>query len=260
MNFSWLALWAFTKAVLKAWAHDRPLHHHDVRQVVFRQVYFTGVQAFRLIVFFAAVIGIVTVAQSGSQLTKFGGSSAIGPILVAAIVRELGPLITVIVVVARSVSAIASELSAMKANGEIDGLRGIGVSPLSYLVVSRTVSGAVSTLLLAMHFVWIAFFVGFITSQVFIDMPWFKFIEHVTTSLTPIDLGIFFLKTFSLGSIVFLLACFCGLRITGASFEIPQATTKAVVWSFMFCFGVQMMISGAYYFYIFQRMGLTSFL
>ena len=228
--------------------------------MIFRQIFFTGLQAFRLVAVGALILGIVTVAQSGSQLSRLGGSDALGSILVAAFVRELGPLVTVIVVVARSVSAIASELSSMKANGEIDGLRATGVSPLSYLVVPRVLSGAVSTMLLAMHFVWIAFAVGFFAAQFFINMPLDRYIDHITSSLAVTDLLIFFLKTFSLGFVVFLVACFCGLRTTGASFEIPQATTKAVVWSFGFCFIVQLTISGVYYFIVFQRSGLGGLL
>lgn len=239
---------------------DKPLSRHDVRQVILRQVYFTGLQAFRLIAIGALILGVVTVAQSGAQLRRLGGSDALGPILIAAFIRELGPMLVLVVVVARSVSAVASELSAMKSNGEIDGLRAVGVSPLSYLVVSRVISGAVSTLLLAMHFVWIALAVGFVTAQLFSDMPWDRYFMGITNSLAPVDLLIFFLKTFVLGFFVFLLACFCGLRTSGASFEIPQATTKAVVWSFMLCFGLQILISGVYYFILFQRTGLSGIL
>lgn len=256
MAFSLASFWAFLKAVVEAWRIDRPLEHLDVRQVIIRQIYFTGTQAFRLVALGAIVMGILAVAQSASQLKKFGGSEALGSILIAAFVRELGPLLTTVVVVARSVSAIASELSAMKANGEIDSLRGIGVSPMSYLVVPRVLSGAIATLLLAMHFVWIAFGVGFLVAQFYVEIPFERFIDGVISSLQPIDLVIFFLKTFTLGFVVFLLACFCGLRTTGASFEIPQATMKAVVWSFMFCFVIQFFISGAYYFFLLQRAGL----
>ena len=260
MAFSIEAFISFIASVWKALLQDKPLARHDVRQVIIRQIYFTGLQAFRLVAIAAFVFGIVAVAQSGSQLKRLGGSDVLGNILVATFIRELGPMVVLVVVVARSVSAVASELSAMKSNGEIDGLRAVGVSPLSYLVVSRAVSGAVSTMLLTMHFVWIAIMVGFVTAQLFIDMTWGKYIVGITSSLAPVDLLIFFLKTFVLGLCVFLLACFCGLRTTGASFEIPQATTKAVVWSFMFCFVAQLTISGIYYFFVFQRMGLAGIL
>ena len=260
MGFSFKAFISFLTSVWKALLQDKPLARHDVRRVILRQIFFTGLQAFRLVAVGALLLGIVTVAQSASQLQRLGGSDVMGSILVATFIRELGPLLVVVVVVARSVSAVASELSAMKSNGEIDGLRATGVSPLSYLVVSRVISGAVSTLLLGMHFVWMAIAVGFVTAQLFIEMPWDRYINGITSTLAPVDLMIFFLKTFMLGLFVFLLACFCGLRTSGASFEIPQATTKAVVWSFTFCFCAQVLISGIYYFFVLQRMGLTGLL
>lgn len=246
--------------MMSSWKRDRPLEHLDTRAVILRQIFFTGTQAFRLISMAAIIIGTVTVIQSGAQLSRLGGADAIGTILVAAFIREIGPLITTVVVVARSVSAIASELSSMRANGEIDALRASGVSPQSYLVVPRVLSGAISTLLLAMHFVWISFTVGFFTAQVYINMSFGRFVNNVLTSITGLDLLIFFGKTAVLGFVVFLMACFCGLRTSGASYEIPQATTKAVVWSFMFVFSMQIAISAMYYFYLLQRSGLLGML
>ncbi len=260
MGFSLTAFLAFLGACAVAVREDHPLRLSDVRSVIFRQIFFTGAQAMRLVSLLAIVLGFLVVAQSGTQLTKFGGSDALGPLLVGAFVREVGPLVTVIVVVARSVSAIASELSSMKANGEIDGLRGSGVSPLSYLVFPRVVGGTLATTLLTMHFVWIALTVGFVMSQFFVNIPLTKFVEQVATALTPLDIVIFFGKTTVLSALAFLIACYCGLRTSGASYEIPQATTKAVVWSFMLSLIVQVAISGLYYAFLIQRSGLGGFL
>lgn len=254
------ALWAFMISVIHAWKLDSPLSHKDVQMVIYRQIYFTGAQALRLIALFAAIIGVLTVSQSAAQLQRFGGGDAIGPILIAAIVRELGPLVTVLIVTARSVTAVASELSSMNSNGEIDALRVSGVSPLSYLVVPRIIGGAISTLILGMHFVWIALLVGFISSQLIIDIPFAKFSSSITSSLTLVDLLIFFVKTFFLGFIIFLAAAFSGMRTTGASYEIPVATTRAVMWSFMTALAFQIFVSGLYYLYQLQLRGWSGFL
>ncbi|NCN26150.1 ABC transporter permease [bacterium] len=248
------------RSVYVAWRLDSPLRHKDVQMVIYRQIYFTGAQALRLIALFATIIGVLTVSQSASQLQRFGGSDAIGPLLIAAIVRELGPLVTVLIVTARSVTAVASELASMNSNGEIDSLRACGVSPLSYLVVPRIIAGSVATLILAMHFVWISLLVGFVSSQLIVDIPLAKFILSVTSSLTMMDLFIFFIKTFFLGFVVFLAATFSGMRTTGASYEIPVATTRAVMWSFMTSLAFQIFISAAYYLYQMQMRGWSNFL
>lgn len=246
--------------MFRAWREDRPFRHQDVQQVVVRQIYFTGLQAFRLVALAAIILGTLTVAQSASQLSRIGGSDAIGNILIGAFFREIGPLIVLVVVVARSVTAITSELASMKASGEIDGIRGVGVSPLSYLVVPRIVGGAIATLLLAMHFVWIAFTVGFFVLQFYVQMPWSRYLDNIITSIGVGDFVVFFTKTFSLAVIIFVIACYCGLRTTGANYEIPQATTRAVVWCFMFCFITQVLISFFYYFLLFQDSFLGSLL
>jgi len=201
-------LLSFLRAFWTACRKDRPWAHHDVKQVIARQVYFTGAQAFRLIALAALFLGLVTVAQSGAQLRRLGGADALGTLLVAAFVREVGPLVTLIVVVARSVSAVASELSAMKANGEIDGLRATGVSPMSYLVFPRVVGGAIACSLLAMHFAVIALGVGYFVAQSYIDMSFSRYLENVLTSIAPSDFLIFFLKTSFLGLFVFFFACY----------------------------------------------------
>lgn len=246
--------------MIKAWKLDAPLRHKDVQMVIYRQIYFTGAQALHLIALFAGILGVLTVSQSASQLQRFGGGDALGPLLIAAIVRELGPLVTVLIVTARSVTAVASELSSMRANGEIDALRACGVSPLSYLVVPRILGGAISTFILAMHFVWISLVVGYASSQLVVEIPLAKFLESVTSTLSVLDLVIFFLKTGFLGFIVFLAAAFSGMRTTGASYEIPVATTRAVMWSFLTALAFQMLVSALYYVYQLQLRGWDGFL
>ncbi len=212
-----------------------------------RQVRFGGQQGFRLIAMAALILGLATVAQSVTQLQKLGGVDVLAPLLVGVFVRDLGPLVTVLIVVSRSVSAVASELAAMKANGEIDALKGVGVSPLSYLVVPRILGGALSIFFLAIHFLWISLTTGFIFSRVFVNIPIEKFFQDLLMTVSPLDFAIFTMKTFGLGMIVFALACYSGLRTRGTSFEIPQATTGAVVRSFIFAFGFQIVISSFYY-------------
>ena len=229
---------------------DKVFQRRDVRMVILRQLKFTGAQSFRLVGIAALFVGIMTVAQSTAQLQRFGGGNALGPLLVAAIIRELGPLLTTLIVVSRSVSAVASELSSMKANGEIELLQSVGVSPLSYLVIPRVLGGAFSVFLLCIHFVAVALVSGFIFGQLFVSMPLSKFVLDILHTLSPIDVVIFTLKSLGAGFGIFLLATFVGLRTSGRSYEVPQATTQAVVYSFLVTFAFQAFTSLFYYFVI----------
>lgn len=247
---------SFVEELFASASRDRVLSRGDVRRVIARQVKFTGQQAWRLVAVAATFVGLMTVAQSAAQLQRFGGSQALGPLLVAAIFRELGPLIAALIVISRSVAAVASELASMKSNGEIEMLRASGISPLSYLVFPRVVGGALALMLLTMHFVWIALAVGFGAAQFFVVLPWGRFLSDLLNSLGPTDVLIFFVKTIGTGVVVFSLASFYGLRISGRSYEIPQATTQAVVSSFLLTFGLQVCLSAFYYMSVAHRWGL----
>jgi phospholipid/cholesterol/gamma-HCH transport system permease protein len=238
---------SYFRAVARAWSVDRPLGNRDIQKIVLRQIYFTGSQAFRLVALAALVLGIVTIAQSSAQLQRLGGTEGIGAIVAGLLFREAAPFVTLMVVVSRSVSAMASELATMKANGEVDSLRASGVSVLSYLVIPRVVGGSISTLLLAMHFAWVAIMVGFFSARLFVDLSWSLYFDNLLVSLTLIDVVLFVVKSLGLSAIAFFIATYCGLRTTGAAFEVPQATTKAVVWSLMFCLVAQTLISLMYF-------------
>lgn len=251
---------SFVDELFVSVARDRVLSRGDIRRVITRQVKFTGQQAFRLVGIAALFVGVMSVAQSAAQLQRWGGSQALGPLLVGVIFRELGPLLTGLIVISRSVSAVASELSAMKANGEIEMLKASGISPLSYLVFPRVAGGALALVFLTMHFVWIALAAGFVSAQFFVVLPWTRFLSDLLGALGPTDIFIFLLKTFGTGFMVFSLACFYGLRTAGRNYEIPQATTQAVVASFLTAFGLQICLSLVYYMSLAQRWGLGGFI
>ena len=99
--------------------------------VVSAQIYFTGWQALPLISVLALASGSITILQSSSELSLLGGSEMIGNLLVVIMVREVGPLLTALVVVARSGSAVATEVGNMRANREIEALESIGINPMS---------------------------------------------------------------------------------------------------------------------------------
>ena len=236
--------------IIRASKADKIFQRRDIRTVIIRQLKFTGAQSYRLVGIAALFVGVMTVAQGTAQLTRFGGGNALGPILVGAIIRELAPLLTTLIIVSRSVSAVASELSSMKANGEIELLHSVGVSPLSYLVVPRVLGGAFSVFLLSIHFVAVALISGYLFGQFFVKMPLSKFVLDILHTLSMADVGVFVVKSLGAGFGIFLLATFVGLRTSGKSYEVPQATTQAVVYAFLVTFAFQLATSIFYYFVI----------
>src|SRR5512140_2271788 len=121
-----------------------------VRDVLWRQVYFTSVKAAPYTLFLALLVALAVAAQS--PFAAGAGGEVLGAVLVATLVRELAPLLTAWIVIARSGTAIAAELATMRIEGEIDALVGMGIDPFEYLVLPRVLGAAVAVLSLTVLF------------------------------------------------------------------------------------------------------------
>ncbi len=113
-----------------------------VRDVLWRQVYFTAVRGTPFTLLVALLVALAVAAQS--PYSAAAGGDVLGTVLVATLVRELAPLLTAWIVIARSGTAIAAELATMRIEGEVDALVGMGIDPFEYLVIPRVVGTAVA--------------------------------------------------------------------------------------------------------------------
>lgn len=205
-----------------------------VRLVAYRQIYFTGIEALSKIAIIGALIGIVII----TQVTNIVGLNAIltGKILLWTVVRELGPLFAAIIIIARSCTAVASELGSMKVNREIDNLRGMGIDPAEYLIVPRIFGITASVFILTFYFQITAIAGGLALSSVLVDIPFLRHLQGIFSALSLFEIIISFLKSAVFGIIISTLACYHGLRVQQSITEIPQATTVAVMQSLFMVF------------------------
>jgi phospholipid/cholesterol/gamma-HCH transport system permease protein len=199
------------------------------RMVFYKQIYFTGIQALKIISVIAALIGIVIITQVASLAGL--NSALIGKILIWTVVRELGPLLTVIIVIARSCTAMSSELGTMKIGGEIDSLGLMGISPLHYLVVPRVAGTTVSLLVLTLYFQIIAVTGGVVATSMLMDASFLQQMRAIFSELSPFEIAIPALKSVVFGLAVSSISCYHGLRVKSSITEIPQVTTVAVMQS-----------------------------
>jgi phospholipid/cholesterol/gamma-HCH transport system permease protein len=237
----------FSSLVHKAVCRDKAWQRKDVQNVTLRQIYFGGFEALKLISVLAVIFGYVLVSKSSHPILMFGNSEIVSPLMLGLLMRDIAPLLTIFVVISRSVTSVASELSAMKSSGEVEALKASGVSPLQYLVVPRVIGGALSTFFLAIHFVFLSLFTGALISSFNNSFNWVSFVHVIFSSVNAAYIFLFVLKTLILGAFIFLLACFFGLRVKGVSFEIPQATNRAVMNSFLAALSTQLLLSLFYY-------------
>jgi phospholipid/cholesterol/gamma-HCH transport system permease protein len=227
-------------------------------QVVCSQIYFTGWQAVPLVSAIAVAAGALVVLQASTQLTWLGGGQVLGDLLVLILVRELAPLITAMIVIARSGTAVASEIGNMRANREIDALQVFGIDPLSFIVFPRILGGIISLFSLSFIFCAVSIIGGYAVTSLLHQMPFVFFVQAIGQSLSPADFGVFLLKAVVSGFIIFSVACWQGLQVRQSSHEVPQSTTRAVVHSIGLVMAFHVVISVWTYFGRLVSLGVLS--
>ena len=202
------------------------------------QVRFTAVDAMPIIAGLALLIGALVIAQAHAQAVRFGVSEALGQILATIIVRELGPLFAAIIVVARSGTAIASELATSRVMGETTALEALGVDPVQYMVIPRLAGCAISVALLAVYFDALAILGGLVTTSWLARLPPGDYLESLRMGLSAWDVPLVLLKGSIFGIGTAAVCCWSGLRAARTPAAIPQSVTRGVVIAMVFVFGV----------------------
>ncbi|MCP3903794.1 MAG: ABC transporter permease [Planctomycetes bacterium] len=216
-----------------------------VRNVLARQVLFTGVEAVPYVSVVAAAVGIVIVVQSQLWLQEVGQTAYLGPILVTVIVHELGPLLTNFIVIGRSGTAMTSELATMKVMGEVDVLDSQGVDPFLYLLLPRVYATIISVCGLTVVFIVVAFCVGYVSGSLLGVSTGSarEFLDSVLSSIELRDaLGVI-VKMVVGGLITGTVCCVEGLSVGRDRTELPRAATRAVMRSITLLFIMSSLIS-----------------
>jgi len=145
------------------------------------------------------------------------------------VVRELGPLLTAIIIIARSSSASASELAAMKVHGELNALRQMGIDPMDYLIVPRIAGITLSVMAVTFYFQMIAIVFGIGFTSLTHGIPFAGTLASVVSLLSLGEVLASFFKTLSFGLVISITSCYYGLRAPLSATAIPQAATAAVM-------------------------------
>ncbi|PKN75940.1 MAG: hypothetical protein CVU49_00790 [Candidatus Cloacimonetes bacterium HGW-Cloacimonetes-2] len=225
---SFLDFFSFAGTALHEAAHLKGNSHVSL-MVIMRQILFTGYEALPLISFIALAIGGLVIMQGYSLLSTFGQGNLVHMILVTVIINELSAIITALVVVARSGTAIATELGNMVVNREVDLLKSYGLSPISYLVVSRIYGVMIAMLILTIYFNIIAVFGGWLFSQIFSSIEFRSFMGDFFMELKLGSIVMMLLKPLVFGLLISLVSSYEGMSVSHATTEVPQRTIKAVV-------------------------------
>ena len=192
---------------------------------------FTLIEIMLVVVIIGILAGVSVVAQAQYWLNSLGQSAMLGPILVAVIIREAGPLLVSFVVIARSGTAIATELANMRVRGEVAVLDAQGVDPTVYLVLPRVVGVLASVFCLTIALIAVSLGSGFVFGVLLGVTPGdlFHFTGSVLGAIAPADIVNLLVKTVVPGFLIGTICAREGLCVRGSVTDVPRAATRGVV-------------------------------
>jgi len=194
-----------------------------------RQCYLAGVQSLPIVFLVGLFVGMVLALQSGLTLLQFGLERFIAEITGAAMTREMGPLMTAIILTGRVGSSQAAELGTMAVSEEIDALRIMSINPVRFLVLPRMLAMIVMTVVLTVYATIIGIIGGALIGQAQIGVSYDMFFKGAFDVITYKDLYSGLGKAAVFGMLITMISCSEGLRTTGGAEGVGRGTRRAVV-------------------------------
>lgn len=216
-------------------------------RVLVMQILFTAVEALGIISLISLSLGAVIIIQGITILPKFGQGNLIYTILIIVITRELGPILTAFIIIARSGTAIATELGNMVVSHEIEAYLSVGINPFSYLLVPRFLGVILSMMLLTVYFNLFGLFGSYVVTQFVKPIQFLEYFRNLLSTMEVVDIISSLIKSIVFGIIIGFIATYQGFHVQIASTEIPQIAIKAVGQGFVLCILANALITMIYY-------------
>jgi phospholipid/cholesterol/gamma-HCH transport system permease protein len=210
----------------------RKVIHPLMRQEISR----SGLRMLPMFLFLAGALGLVIIGQSVSWLSRLGAINYLGTIMVLVVVRELGPLIAALLVLARAGTANVVELGTARATGEVEALEALGIDPIHYFVVPRVAGMAASIFSLTVYLILGALLSGYVWAFLQ-DVPLRPgdYFRQLASAMSGLDFALLGIKTFLFGFIIAIVTCYHGLAQPLRLEEVSNATVRAVAQSVVAC-------------------------
>lgn len=198
-------------------------------KALIHQLELVGVSALGIIGLMCFLVGIVIAQIGAEQLRQFGAEIYTINLTGRLAFRELGVLMTAIMVAGRSGSSFAAQIGTMKLTEEVDAMRTIGVSPVGALVIPRVLASMIMMPLLGFYAAIMAVIGGALISMTALDIPFFTFLSRIQEVVPKHDIWVGLIKGPVFGLIVAMAGCYQGMRVAGSSEDVGLKTTLSVV-------------------------------
>jgi phospholipid/cholesterol/gamma-HCH transport system permease protein len=195
----------------------------------FRHAQRSGVDSIPLVGLVSFFLGLTMALLTGYQLQRFGTERLVPGLVAIAFTRELGPLITGIMLAARIGAAFTAELGSMKVNEEVEAIEAMGIGSLRFLVAPRVVALVLLMPCLSTVANIAAIFASSLISYAYFSIAWVYFVDLVKDALLIRDIITGVLKSFMFGLLISIIACYRGLTVKGGAAGVGTSTTSSVV-------------------------------
>jgi phospholipid/cholesterol/gamma-HCH transport system permease protein len=211
-------------ALAYAVVHPSTIRWRDVWRICER----VGADALPIVALISFLLGVILAFQSAIPMRKFGAEIFVADLIGLAMLRELGPLMTAILLAGRSGAAFAAEIGTMTVNQEVDALTTMGLDPVRFLVTPRIIAALLMTPLLTLFADLISLLGGAMTLQSF-SIPFVTFVHEVEGIVDYSDFMAGFIKSFVFANLIAGIGCLRGLQTTAGASAVGDAATRAVV-------------------------------
>ncbi|MBA3912757.1 MAG: ABC transporter permease [Acidobacteriales bacterium] len=203
----------------------RPIYMGDIMQ----QADLIGFGSLPIVLLTGFFTGAVLALNTAASLGRFGALSLIGQLVSISMVRELGPVLTGLMVAGRNASGMASELGSMVVTEQIDAMRALGTDPMRKLVTPRVVATIVMLFFLVILSDFCGLFGGSVVSTLLLGLDWHQYWSSAWQTLVFQDVLMGLVKPLIFGFLIATVGCYYGMSATGGTQGVGKATTQAVV-------------------------------
>ncbi len=188
-----------------------------------------GLNAIPIVGLMSFLIGIVLAFQGASQLQRFGAEVFVVNLVAISVLREIGVLMTAIIVAGRSGSAFTAQIGSMKVNEEVDAMQTLGLDPIEVLVLPRLFALAITLPLLAFFADIMGLIGGGLMAWIALDISPATFIERLRVAVSMWSFWVGILKAPFFAFLIAMIGCYEGFQVTGSATSVGQRTTRSVV-------------------------------